>query len=153
MPSLTVQDKIATLRAGADIIAPVLLPHGFVFAIADSGQSSGGTFAVGQFAHADRRLELHFRYSLGLVRYYLGERGVGHDGYMWVVTGRRTGGSYPGTSDSPLDGFARLHRDIESYCSAFLSGSDAEFLNIVTRADDLWRWYAALPPFQRMEVD
>jgi hypothetical protein len=153
MTGPTIQDRVETLTRGADILAPALVPHGFSFHVTDSGHGSGGNFAVGDFIRGDRRLELHFRWSLGLVGYGLGKRAVGHEAYMWVVTGRRTGGSYPGASDSPLDGFECLRQDLVIHCSAFLSGTDAEFLNIITRADELLKWYASLSPLQKMDVD
>jgi hypothetical protein len=153
MTGPTIQDRVEILTRGADILATALAPHGFSFHVTDSGPGSGGNFAVGQFTRGDRTLELHFRWSLGLVGYGLGKRGMGHEAYMWVVTGRRSGGSYPGTSDSPLDGFEHLRQDLSNHCSAFLSGSDTEFLNIITRADELSKWYASLSPMQKMDAD
>ena len=79
---------------------------------------------------------------------------MAHEGYIWVVTGRKSGGSYPGTeTPDPLDGFRELRSDIEKYCGVFLTGSDEQFLEIVSKAEDLWRWYMSLPPLQRIDVD
>src|ERR1700733_2642043 len=43
--------------------------HGFVFGPTTAGDGSGGSFARGEFRGGNRRLELHYRYSLGLVTY------------------------------------------------------------------------------------
>jgi hypothetical protein len=152
MNPLTPEGKRKQLEMGADILAPVLVPHGFYFSIADSGNSSGGTFAKGEFKRGERCLEIHLRFSLGLVGYGLGANGISHESYMWVVTGLRKSGSYPGISDDLLDGFHYLRSDLEKYFSVFLCGSDDEFLQIIEKGKTLWAWYASLPPLKKLEV-
>lgn len=92
-----------------------------------------------------RRVELHFRNSLGLVRYHLGDTSIAHEDYMWAVTGERNVTEYPGFSDDPLDGFRHLRSDLEKYASCFLSGSDASFLEIAHKASELKQKAPRLP--------
>jgi hypothetical protein len=58
------------LLRGKEELDPLLTPQGFYFEFRSEGPSSGGPFAWGEFVRGDRRLELHFRDSLGLVRLY-----------------------------------------------------------------------------------
>ena len=44
---------------------------------------------------------------------------------------------YPGFSDAPLDGFRHLRSDIERHGQVFLTGSDAELLNLLSAANQL----------------
>lgn len=140
------------LAEGADILAPLMIENGFSFSIDAEGHSSGGDFAQGAWRKGNRKLELHFRFSLGLVGYYVGEAGVGHEGYVWAVTGKRRAGRYPGSSTEPLDAFRHLKDDIEEHCSVFLRGTDQELIEIIKKAHDLYRWWQSLPPLKRLEV-
>ena len=72
----------ARLRAGVLAVAEVLAPHGFKFWFRESGTSSGGPFAFGDFVRGDRRLELHVRHGLGLVRYHFCPHSASHECYM-----------------------------------------------------------------------
>ena len=119
------------MREGVGLLAPVLEPHGFRFHLHGSGRSSGGPVAFGDFARGEWRLELHFRFSLGLVKYHCGEVILSHEDYLWSAVGRHGVGEYPGVSDDPLDGFRHLSRDIRAYCSAFLRGDASEFQRLV----------------------
>jgi hypothetical protein len=109
------------LTAGATILAPLLGSHGFTFEFRDEGRGSGGFFAWGEFVREDRRLELHFRHSLGLVTYHVGPLHARHETYMKQldVLGRN---QYPGFSDDPLDGFRHLANDL-GFAADFLSGN------------------------------
>lgn len=69
----------------------------------------------------DRRLELHFRYSLGPVRYHVGQDNASHESYMrelnvWDQC------QYPGFSNDAMDAFARLAHDV-TFAEDFLDGS------------------------------
>lgn len=134
-----------SLRAGSDILDGLMLAHGFFFVPTSAGVSSGGSFAAGEFRRGDRRLELHFRYSLGLVTYRAGLLGLSHEDYMWSVVGRRWATRYPGFSTEPLDGFRHLLGDLQQYGSDFLIGSDADFAGHVERAEALRKSVARLP--------
>jgi hypothetical protein len=110
------------LRAGAEILRPVMEPSGFAFVEGPSGGSSGGRFARGDFVRGDRRLELHLRYSLGLVTYHVGPYLAPHEAYMRELLGGRGGNRYPGFSDDPLDGFRNLAHDLATFAGDFLTG-------------------------------
>lgn len=62
------------LLRGVEILNPSMAAHGFVFGFGASGKGSGGLAAWGEFVRGARRLELNFRYSLGLVCYRFEER-------------------------------------------------------------------------------
>lgn len=145
----TVKDRLEILQRGADILAPVLVPHGFQFTVVSSGEGSGGAFACGEFAHADRRLELHFRGSLGLVTYHIGSLSLAHDDYLRALLGRSRAGHYPGFSNDPFAGFEALRQDLVEHCSDFVRGTGEPFRQCVARH----RHYVSLSPFQKMEYD
>lgn len=113
------------LRAGATVVATALARNGFRFVFRESGHSSGGPFAFGEFVRGDRRLELHVRNSLGLVRYHLGSHSASHENYMKEL-GEWPRCEYPGFPDDPLDPFERLAHDL-SFAGEFMSG-DARLL-------------------------
>jgi len=117
---------LQVLEAGRQILAPVLEPAGFVFVPHYSGKSSGGYSACGAFTRKKRSLELHFRYSLGLVSYSVGRRRLSHRDYMRSL-GHEQEAAYPGFSDDPLDGFRHLREDLERFGAEFLTGSAADF--------------------------
>lgn len=112
-----------------------------------TGSGSGGAFAHGEFVLGDRRLELHFRYSLGLVTYHIGSLSLAHDDYLRALLGRSSAGYYPGTSDEPLAGFELLRQDLVENCSDFVRGTGEQFRQCIERH----RHYGALSPIQKME--
>jgi hypothetical protein len=128
-------DPTAVLQEGCHILEPLLRAHGFQFEEGRSGASAGGHFASGAYVRANRRLELHFRHSLGLVRYRVGDRTLDHETYMWVKLGKKGGNRYPGFSDDPLDAFRHLCHDLDSYAVEFLSGEDEAFERVVAEAE------------------
>ncbi len=73
------------LRLGREILDPLLAARGFHFVPGGTGASSGGEFASVEYVRGDRRLELHFRHSLGLVRYHVGSVSLAHDEYMLAL--------------------------------------------------------------------
>jgi hypothetical protein len=138
-------DSVQALLSGSEILKPVLSEHGFSFEFLTSGRGSGGEFATGTFRRENRRLELHFRYSLGLVRYHLNDQSIPHSAYMWSVIGEPNLSHYPGFSDDPLDGFRSLRSDLEEYGSDFLSGTEAEFLRHFDGSAELQRKQPKFP--------
>ena len=116
---------IDALRAGLEILDPVMRPHGFRCGVEETGHGSGGDFARGEYARGDRRLELHFRYSLGLVTYHVGDTSLGHEAYMRALGVPPGAAQYPGFSDGPRDGFRHLAHDLRLYGAEFLSGDAA----------------------------
>lgn len=116
----------------------------------DTGQSSGGTFAAGDYRRRSWSLELHVRQSLGLVSYHHRSLTLSHVSYLWAVSGRRDVGQYPGFSDDTLDSFRRLATDLQKYFSAFLCGDAVEFARIHSEAQRLGNERARLSPLQRL---
>jgi hypothetical protein len=111
-------------------LAGVLGPAGFQFVETEEGASSGGSFASGEFRRGDRRLELHLRSSLGLVRYHFGEESLSHEELVRGVRaleGISEAGEYPGFSDDPLAGFRHLRHDLDRFGGVFLRGGAKAF--------------------------
>jgi hypothetical protein len=117
------------LLAGAELLSTVLQPHGFVFRLEAHDKGSGGFFASGAFSKDNRRLELHFRHSLGMVSYHIGEDSLDHETYMRLlgVYGRN---QYPDFPKEPLDSFRHLCADIQEYCEDFISGDGKQFRSL-----------------------
>ena len=119
-------DPQEVLLRGVAVLEPVLTPHGFVFRLKGNGKGSGGHFAFGEFSRENRILELHFRHSLGLVTYHIGNWALNHETYLRYL-GKWQQHKYPGFSDDPLEAFRDLVHDIEAFCEDFLSGSGEKF--------------------------
>ena len=118
------------LEQGAAELAKVLGPAGFVFIDAGEESTSGGPSASGEFFRGDRRLELHVRSALGLVRYHFGDYAISHEDLVRGVRGtERTAGpsEYPGFADDPLAGFRHLRADLERFGAVFLTGGAKAF--------------------------
>ncbi len=107
---------------------------------------AGGISPLARYANGERRIELHFRFSLGLVTYHFGSVSIGHEAYLGAILGAGGGNKFPGFSDEPLDGFRGLAYDLETYAKAFLAGDMAEFV----RSVELARKEEALPGFARL---
>jgi hypothetical protein len=122
------------LQRGSALLAPLLLRHGFSFNILDTGNSSGGRFASGEFKRGTRRLQFHFRHGLGMVTYSLADRSMTHQQYMRSVNGGLYASHYPGFSDDPLDAFRHVLLDLEQHGSDFLGGTDECLLRRVEGA-------------------
>ncbi len=120
------------LEVGRQILDAVMQPHGFRFRASGAGSSSGGDFSTGAYVRdrfdpsASRRLELHFRHTLGGVTYYLGRSQLDHGTYMRQLGVHREA-AYPGFSEDPIDGFRHLAHDLSHYCQDFLCGTGREF--------------------------
>jgi hypothetical protein len=117
-------DAVQILALGSSLLEPLLLRHGFTYTALDAGNSSGGQFASGEFRKGTRRLQFHFRHSLGMVTYHLGSRSMSHQEYMRSVLGKPNASHYPGFSSDPLDAFRHLHLDLEEHGIDFLEGTD-----------------------------
>ena len=105
-----------TLREGCEILDPLMNKHGFFFADGPAGNSSGGPFASGSYVNANRKLELHFRFELGLVTYHFGQTCIDHESYMRAILTDKRGSRYPGFSDGPLAAFHDLAYDPTELC-------------------------------------
>ncbi len=123
------------LEKGRKYIDPIMESNGFRWQPGLSGRGSGGQFDSGQYIKDDRRLELHFRYSLGLVKYHIGDISLSQEDYMSYVAGKGNA-EYPGFSSDPLDGFRRLANDLKNYADDFLSGTGEEFIKAKEKATE-----------------
>src|SRR5260370_8519124 len=117
---------IEILREGRSLLDPVMHRHGFSFKDGRAGRSSGGHYASGVYVNGNRRLEIHFRYSLGLVTYHFGQTSLDHESYMHALLGTNGGNKYPGFSEDPLDAFRGLAYDLENFSTAFLNGNSED---------------------------
>lgn len=131
---MTDRSPLETLNKGAKLLEPLLVSHGFAFRLIGAGKGSGGYYATGEFRRGDRGLEMHFRYSLGMVTYRVGGLSMDHEDYMRSVLGKRFASHYPGFSNDPLDAFRDLLFDLEAYCGEFLEGTDDELNQRITAA-------------------
>ena len=96
-----------------------------------------GPFASGEYVNGNRKLEIHFRYSLGLVTYHFGEMSVNHESYMRVLLGEKGGNKYPSFSDEPLSAFEDLAYDLRNFATAFLTGDFEAFHRFAMAAEEL----------------
>jgi hypothetical protein len=133
------------LLAGREHIDPIMFANGFRWEPLGSGQSSGGVFDSGRYVKGDRSLELHFRFSLGLVAYSIASVALSHEDYMRHVAPRGAA-QYPGFGDNPLNAFRHLSHDLAHYGQDFLNGPGAEF----TAAHAAAQQRAKLSGFQRV---
>ncbi|HVU26863.1 MAG TPA: hypothetical protein VHG71_03915 [Verrucomicrobiae bacterium] len=147
MPVPTPKDRKEILEQGAKILAPALVPNGFKFHFITSGRGSGGAFAEGEFVRGDRKLELHFRYSLGLVTYHIGKLSLAHGDYMRALLDKNGKNHYPVFSEEPLAGFEALRQDLVEHCSDFINGNGEQFCQCVEKN----KKYESLTGFQKME--
>jgi hypothetical protein len=125
---------MATLNEGALILGDVLAQSGFVFEHVAHGSGSGGPSAHGRFVRGSQSIDLHVRWSLGLVSYKWDDVLVSHADYL---RGLSATGSYPGYSDDPLDGFRHLAEDLSGPLAGFVIGDRAEFDLAVSVAGSL----------------
>ena len=119
-------DPVHQLREGRTFVGPIMQRNGFEWREGFSGNSSGGASASGEYIRGDRKLELHFRHSLGLVTYHIGNLSLSHEQYM-RHTGHRADSAYPGFSDDPMHAFQGLAEDLSLFCNDFLRGPGEEF--------------------------
>ena len=118
------------LAQGTAELAAVLGPAGFEFIQTDEDADSGGPFASGEFLRGDRRLELHVRSSLGLVRYHFGEESLSHEDLVRGVRaleGISAEAQYPGFSGDLMAPFRHLRHDLDLFGAIFLRGGAKAF--------------------------
>jgi hypothetical protein len=120
---MSVASPKSSLRDGAEILEEVLAPRDFHFQFHGEDKGSGGASAWGEFVRSDRRLELHVRFNLGLVRYHVGAESASHDYYMREL-GVRERCHYPGFSEDPKEAFLGLAHDL-AFADDFLTGTGA----------------------------
>jgi hypothetical protein len=141
-----IHNPLEILMRGCTILDGVLSKHGFNKQEITSGKGSGGYYAETSYTNGSRKLELHYRWSLGLVTYHFGSITLDHEAYMHALLGSNGGNKYPGFSDDPLEQFRSLVHDIEKFALAFLVGDEVEF----GRCAELARKHASLSGFERL---
>ncbi|HKN77334.1 MAG TPA: hypothetical protein VJW94_19310 [Candidatus Acidoferrum sp.] len=129
---------IEVMREGCTILDPVMSEHGFCFTDDHSGRGSGGDYASAAYVNADRKLEIHYRYSLGLVTYHFGQTCIDHESYMHALLGDKRDNRYPGFSDDPLAAFRDLAYDLQNLAAAFLEGDFKQFSRCAAAAEQ-WK--------------
>lgn len=120
-----------SLIAGAALVAVVLTPLRFSFALQGEGHGSGGAFAWGAFVRDDRQLELHCRGRLGMVSYHAAGEMATHEAYMREL-GVWDRCEFPGFSSEHLQAFRALAHDLQ-FASDFLAGDAAMLLSAAHR--------------------
>ncbi len=106
------------LLEGIKILSTYLEPLGFQFKFLGKRQSSGGNFAFGEFVCGDRKIELHYRYSLGLVSYQVSSLILGHEHYIDLLD-KHGKNKYPNFSDESMEAFKCLKFDLENLLQDF----------------------------------
>jgi len=137
---------------GSEILKPLMSKNGFQFTLDGEGQSSGGQFAFGPWTKNDRKLEYHFRFSLGLVEYSLENKTIEHGFFLWALTGEKRKAKFPGSSEDPTNGFSRLLDDLSNFCGIFLNGTDSELRKTMEKAKEIKVYWESLSPLKRIEI-
>lgn len=120
------------LRDGVKILSPYLEPLGFKFQLKETGKGSGGHFAYGHFYNngglfsKTRKIELHFRWSLGLVSYFVGDLALSHQDYVDLLS-KHGQNKYPNFSDNPQDAFHCLLWDLQHLLNDFTENNAVIF--------------------------
>lgn len=113
------RDPSGMRTEGATHLAPTFAPLGFKFRVVRTGESSGGQFCEAEFARPDRRVKLHFRHALGMVRWHIGDISASHGAYMQALG---QGATYPRSQDDEMDAFRCLARDFSLIRTDFIEG-------------------------------
>ena len=85
------------------------------------------------FSKGTRSVELHHLYSLGPVRYRMGDYVIEHSPYLEALA-LAAQAHYPTYEDNSYAGYPALLHDLQQLLSAFFQGSEEEFIDIVSRA-------------------
>jgi hypothetical protein len=135
-----VRDAASVMAEGAAILACELSPAGFTFQLTRRGRSCGGDFAAGRFTRGDQYLEIHYRYSLGLVTYGWGDDRLGHAAYL---AGLGQAGAYPGYGTGPWTGSVTWPATWPARCqvsaTAIAAGLNAAFRPRGSHVAELFR--------------
>lgn len=129
-------DADKMMLKGAEYLMPVLQPLGFEFSIVKSGVSCGGPFCEAEFSLGPRRIELHFRRQLGLVRYHIGNVNASHKSYIQALSAE-TESQYLQIYHDPMDGFRRLAHDFALIRSDYME-NEAQILIKAAEAERRW---------------
>lgn len=117
----------AILDAGNSVLAKLFRHAAFVLEPIDSGDGSGGHYAIGRWTKESRSVELHVRWALGIVRYAWDDEVFDH---RHVVGALGASAEYPGFSDDPVDGFRHPAKDLGGPLSRILGPENREVLQV-----------------------
>ena len=115
-----------SLLEGVKILSTYLEPLGFQFKLNGTGNSSGGHFAHGNFYCGDREIMMHYRWSLGLVSYKVGNLVLGHEDYIDLID-KHGQNKYPNFSNESTDAFNCLRFDLENLLNDFTENNAIQF--------------------------
>ncbi len=114
------------LIQGSELLKPLLTPCGFTFNHLFTGTSSGGRASVGEFVRDRHRLELHYRWGLGIVNYHVRGFSLSHEEFMRAL-GAQKEAAFPTVLNKTLLGFEALLADLSRYGKPFTHGSTSDF--------------------------
>ncbi|MBX3421877.1 MAG: hypothetical protein KF752_10025 [Pirellulaceae bacterium] len=114
------------MRVGAAILGELLEPAGFRFVMLTVGNSSGGQYSIGEFVRGNHRLELHYRFGLGIVIYHIGDRSLSHTELM-RSQGFSKQAAFPTILDKSLLGFHAVLSDLRNCGGPFLDAESLQF--------------------------
>ncbi|MGE5398274.1 MAG: hypothetical protein ACM3MK_12190, partial [Chitinophagales bacterium] len=137
-----------SLLEGLSILDPYMKQKGFDRASVLTGEGSGGNFAYSSYFKEGWILELHFRYSLGLVTYRFNETRLDHVNYMKLL-GVYGQNKYPGFSTDSKSSFERLLFDLDNFCSDFLTGSGEDFKRLAQKLGQNSEMFKGLKGFEK----
>lgn len=120
-------DPVAQLKAGLLILDPLLSINGFVHDSISHGKGSGGSFATVNYNKTGRCLELHYRYGLGIAKYYVNNAELHHVSYMKLLGVYRKSAFASTELVGDLQGFEQLKQDLVNFGVDFLEGDGKEF--------------------------
>jgi hypothetical protein len=122
------------LLEGAQILSPVLDPHGFAFRLGTTDLGSGGPIATAVYLRHDRHIELLFRSALLGVSYHHANLAISHTSYMLALGASLGAIRLSSFGSDPMDGFRALADDLQQFASEFLQGIPAVLLAAAPQA-------------------
>ena len=129
-------ETVRILEEGRKVLDPIMEANGFQWEFGGVGHGgSGGTAAWGYYTKGNRKLDMHFRRTLGLVFYHIGRVSLSHEDYMRHVAEER-GAKYPGFSTDPLGAFQHLAHDLKNFAADFLSGDGGDLLAAKAKSEE-----------------
>ena len=122
------------LLDGAEILSPLLDPHGFAFQLGTTELGSGGPVATAVYLRHDRHIELCFRYALLSVSYHHAGLAISHSSYMLALGAPLSSIRLSSFGSDPMDGFRALAGDLQQFATEFIQGVPAVLLAAAPQA-------------------
>ena len=124
--------KPEDFEAGLAIVIPFFESRGFSRTIAKPFEDKDGWLLSATFSRGQRSVELHHQYSLGPVRYRIGDLSIEHLAYLEAL-GLASKAHYPTYEDDSHAGYPAILHDLEKLLSPFFEGSEQDFIEIASR--------------------